>query len=219
MPLLASTVLTSARILLNDPTGAIFPDTPMYGLMDKTYKELQTRLNAIGVSTAKEITSPAIDVPPGTLALIEGALLPANLVYPVDLQERRDGGTDDDWVDMEEQEWGSTVVQSSSLRFWAWREEEIKFPGATVAREVKIKYIKSLGAITGAASTILILNSETWMAQRLASLAALLLGSNPTRASALNSDLATIWEDLKATLVKRKQAIPVRRRRTRYRVL
>lgn len=220
MPLIASQVLQTARAMLNDPSGAIYADAPMYALMDKAYKELQTKLNAIGVSTAKEV-GVVLNITAGTTALTEGSLLPTELIYPVTLEERREGGTDDDWIPMEEAEWEPNIVRSNALRFWTWRNEEINFPGAITNREVKMKYVKSLGSIDSQNSVIHVINSETWIAQRLAALASLLLGSNPSRAAALDNDLNRdhgVWDDLRATLVKRKQAIPVRRRRTRYRV-
>ena len=221
MPLLASDVIKSARAMLNDPTGAIYADAPMFALMDKAYKELQTKLNAHGISTAKEVGT-IIGISAGTTSLGEGFLLPTGLIYPISLEERREFGTDDDWVPMDEAEWEPNITRSTALRFWTWREDEIKFPGALHNREVRIRYVKSLGSITDQNSPIFVLNSETWLAQRLAALASLLLGSNPSRASALDNDLnrdGGVWDDLKATFIKRKQAIPVRRRRTRYRIL
>jgi hypothetical protein len=107
---------------------------------------------------------------------------------------------------------------SDKLRYWAWREEELKFPICTTDREVIIHFVQTIGSVTGVSSPILILNSQQWLAQRLASVASLVLGSNPSRAKALDEDLVGIWDDLRSTLVRRKQSIPVRRRRTRYRV-
>jgi len=213
-----ATPLSEARALLNDVTGAIYQDAPMITLGNKVYKELQTKLSANGISTNKELST-VIDVPALTLKLSDGALLPTDLLYPIHLEERDDGSTSlEDFIDMDEREWEPDLVKTEILRYWTWREEEIKFVGSTVAREVRIKYVKSLGSITATTSPLAILNSEQWLAQRLAAVASLVLGSNSSRAQALNDDLVTIWDDLRATLVKRRQAIPVRRRRTRYRV-
>lgn len=219
MPILFSSPLAEARALLNDVSGAIYGDTPMIPLGNKVYKELQLKVAALGISTSKELTSTPIDVPALTLKLADGALLPADLIYPLRLYERSDGSTDlADFREMTEEEWEQNEKPQETLDVWTWREGEIKFRGATTAREVQIRYVKSLGSITATSSVIAILNSEQWIAQRLAAVAALVIGHNPTRASALNEDLTEIWSDLRATLVKRKQAIPVRRRRTRYRV-
>jgi hypothetical protein len=84
-----------------------------------------------------------------------------------------------------------------------------------------IRYVKSLPALADVTSPVLINDSQTWLAQRTAAIASLLLGHNPSRAEALITDLYGFngpWEDLKATKVKRLQNIPVRRRRTRWRI-
>lgn len=217
-----ATPLAQARALLNDPTGAIFQDTPMIALGNKVYKELCLKLSALGVPTTKEVSS-AIDVAIGTVSLFDGAGLPTDFLYPIRMYERLEGQLlASDWVEMDEEEWLPTEVAQTTLRMWQWREESLQFIGATTAREVLIYYVKSLGSITATSSTLGILNSTEWIAQRLAALAALTLGANPTRAMALDMDLTKeggIWDDLRGTMVKKMQSLPVRRRRTRYRVL
>lgn len=215
MSLLASTILTEARGLLNDPSGAIYPDTPMFTLANKVYRELQTKLSSYGISTTKEVSA-AISVPLGVTRLGDGALLPADLLYPKELKERAVGEVY--WHDMEEKEWEPDAVQGTYLIYWTWREDEIKFLGSTSIREVLIKYVKTLGTITSGTSPILILGCETWLSQRLATVAAMTVGANPTRAQALAGDLEGIWDDFIGGVLRRKQTIPVRRRRTRYRV-
>jgi hypothetical protein len=215
MAILFSTPLAEARGLLNDPTGAIYQDTPMITLGNKVYKELQTKLVAYGISTSREVSA-VIDVAAGTVRLGDGAGLPTDLIAPIWLWERPDNSTGK-FVDMDETEWEPEETQGTELRYWSWREEEIKFLGATTPREVKIRYWKSLGSISATNSPIAILNSEQWLAQRLAAVASLTLGSNPTRAAALQADLTSIWDDFIAATLKRRQGIPVRRKRTRYR--
>lgn len=215
MAVLASAILLEARGLLNDSSGAIYPDSPMLILLNKVHKELQTKLSARGIGTSKEISA-TITVAAGTVALGDGSGLPTNLLYPLELKERPSGSTDI-FRDMTETVWEPSVVIGPYLTYWNWREEEIKFPGATTDREVQIRFVKSLGSITTTSSPIVILNSEQWLSQRLAATAALVIGQNATRAKALNDDLKELWNDLIATMVKRKQAIPVRRKRTRYR--
>jgi hypothetical protein len=119
---------------------------------------------------------------------------------------------------MDEMDFEPASSPSDRLQYWAWREDELKFaPGCAVDREILIKYVQSFNVITGLTSPILILNSQQWLAQRLAAVASSMLGSNPNRAKILNDDLVSIWDDLRISLVRRKQSIPVRRRRTRYR--
>lgn len=214
-----SVVIAEARVLLNDPTGAIYQDTPMLGVVKKVYRELQTRLRAYGISSTKEVSA-TVPVVAGTVALSEGGGLPTDMIAPIWVGERPQGSASTvQFEEMDEGEFEPEQTLDTNLRFWEWREDEIKFLGASTNREVKIRYFKSLSPITTTASTIAIIDSESWMAQRAASVASLVLGSNPTRAASLQSDLTDIWDDFIAGAVRRKQAIPVRRRRTRYRVL
>jgi hypothetical protein len=216
MATLASDVLIEARGLLNDPSGAIYVTAPMLTLMNKVYRELQTKVSSYGVSTTKEISA-LISVPSGMDRLADGAGLPPSLLYPISMQERTLASSDP-FVDMDEMDFEPKINPPlTRLQYWAWREDEIKFAPCSTDREVFLKFVQTLGSITSLNSPILIINSQQWMAQRLASVAAMFLGSNPNRSSALDADLVPIWDDLRITLVRRKQSIPVRRRRTRYR--
>lgn len=218
MPTLASDILIEARSLLNDPTGAIYTTTPMIPILNKVYKELQTKMSALGISTTKEVSA-VVPVVANTVRLGDGAGLPASLVYPISVQERP-LGTTGRFIDMTEFNFEPIVNPARTrLEYWCWREEEIKFPGSSTDREVLIRFVQTIGTITATTSPVLILNSQQWISQRVAAVAALVLGSNPSRAEELNKDLVQIWDDLRATLIRRKQNIPVRRRRTRYRVL
>lgn len=216
MALLASEVIAEARGLLNDPSGAIYPTAPMVVLLNKVYKELQTKVSALGVSTTKEI-SQFLPVPAGTARLGDGAGLPASLLYPIWLKERA-LGTADKFIDMTEVEFEPYYTTPPLiLQYWAWREDELKFAICSANREILVRFVQTLGAVTATTSPILILNSQQWLAQRLGAVASALLGSNPARAKILQDDLVEIWDDLRITLVRRKQSLPTRRRLTRYR--
>lgn len=218
---LASEVLTSCRTaLLNDPTGAIYPDAAMYPIMNIAYRELQTKTLAIGAQTTKEVSGSVV-VLAGVSFLSEGAGLPSDLLIPIRLKERRQGSTNvEDWIDMDELSDESQWKPDDMLSTWAWREDQIKFPssGSTVNKEVLITYTKMIGSITTGTSPIQILNSDIWLAHKTAVIACKTIGGNPTRARLLGEELAELWDDLKVTLVRRNQNRPVRRRRTRFRV-
>jgi hypothetical protein len=217
MAVTAADALTESKILLNDPSGNIYPDDRLIPIMQKAYRELQTKLMLHGLSVLKEHTVlAAIPVPIGTTALGDGSGLPPDIVYPIEISERPQGSTQL-FVTMLEQAWEPEAKPGTSLVYWNWREEEIKFLGATSDREVRIKYMKGLGRITSASSPITVNNATTWLASRTAAIAAFVLGSNPTRADGLNGDAAQAMEDLLRYLVRRTQGLPVRRAVNRYR--
>lgn len=215
------TAIDEAReALLNDPTGAIYKDSKMVPIARKVYRELQTKVSALGVGAVKEIST-VVSVLAGTVRLGDGEGLPVDLLYPVKLGERA-AGSSDVFRAMAEEDWEPDITLGTFLTFWVWREDEIKFPGSTTDREVQIRYIRSLGSIDSILSPILITGATGWIAQRIAAIASLTIGANGSRSTALMDDLnreGGLWDDLKITLVKRKQGIPVRRRRTRYRPL
>lgn len=217
MALLASTVLVETKGLLNDLGGAIYADTAMWPLMNKAYRELQNKLTAYGIGTTKEVNSNPITITAGTTSMVDGGTLPADLILPKEVKERRAGSTDL-YVDLTDADFEPLNLPAKTyLGWWSWREDEIKFPAATEDREILIRYVKGFAPIVQANSPVLIINSQQWLAQRTAAIAAMFIGGNPTRANALSADLKELWDDLIQTAVKKKQTTPVRRRRTRYR--
>lgn len=207
--------LDEAKGLLNDPSGHIYTDARMIPLLQKAYRELQNKMMLNGLPVLKEVSS-VVDVTAGTVALGDGSGLPSDFIYPIELEERADGSSEL-FQGMTEREWEPEIEQTTYLRFWNFREEEIKFVGATTDREVRIKYMKGLTRITATSTPIPIIGATPYLAARAAALAAQFIGENPSRASDLNGDAAMQRDDLIALLVKRRQGLPVRRRVNRYR--
>lgn len=208
----ASEPIAEAQVLLNDPNGISYTTAKLLPLLNKAYRELQTKLQKAGQPTAKEVTD-TITVLAGTTELIDGGQLPADLLYPINLYEL----INNNWVKMDETSWEPMIEQTTRLNVWNWREDSIKLLGATVDVSLRIRYMKGLPSLAGPTSPILILNSTTFLAARTAAIAALVIGENPTRASALDTDASDAWDDLKMTQVKQRQSRPVRRRTNRYR--
>jgi hypothetical protein len=216
MATLAQEVLNDAKPLLNDPSGIIYSDTVLLPLLKKAHRELQQKLARSGQQQLKELSA-LIVVLAGTVRLGDAAGLPTDLVYPIALKEKAQGASVDQYLDMDQSDWEETAVPGPELRMWAWREDEIKFPGASTNRDVLIKYRKGLTLITSVNTPIGILDSETYLASRTAALAAAVIGENYDRAGALNGDADNAFDVLIGTNTMNRQTMPVRRRRTRYR--
>lgn len=215
MAMTATTVIASAQSLLNDPSGNIYPTAKMIAPAQKAYAELQLKMMLNGLPVLKE-RSAVVPVNTGVVLLGDGSGLPTDLVYPIHLQEQSRGSTQL-FEDMTETDWEPTAQQDTKLLYWNWREEEIKFLGAKTDRDVKIRYMKGLTRITDVTTPILINNSELFLASRTGAIAAVLIGSNPTRGQALAEDAQGQLDDLLGILVKRQQGLPVRRRVNRFR--
>lgn len=216
MAITASNILTGVKPLLNDPQGIIYTDTALLPLLKKAYRELQARLSRAGMGVAKEVSS-VVPVNAGVIALGDGSGLPSGLLYPIELKEGDRGASIQNFFPMGEATWEPTFEQTGELKVWAWREEEIKFTGATTNRDVSIRFMKGLTEISSGSTPVTIINSELFLESRTASIAAAVLGENYTRAQALDADAEKWYDVLVGTLVKRGQRIPTRRRRTRYR--
>ncbi len=216
MAILASTILTGAKPLLNDPQGIMYPDSALLPLLSKAYRELQTRLSRSDLGVTKEVAE-RVPVNAGVSSLGDGSGLPLGLLYPIEIKEGPRGAPTTDFRTIEERNWEIITSPSTEIHCWAWREEEIKVSIATTDRDLYIKFMKGLTPIIDGNSNITILNAELFLEARTASIAAAVLGENYTRAQALQTD-AEMWYDvLVGTLVKRGQRMPVRRGRTRYR--
>ena len=215
MALTAATPLAEAKVLLNDPSGTIFQDTKIIPLLQKAYAELQTKMMLNGLPVLKE-ASATTTVNAGVTALGDGSGLPSDFIYPIELAERTSGSADR-FEPMDEKAWEPDVEQSEKLIYWNWREEEIKFVGATANRDVRIRYMKGLTRITADTTPLYVNNCTTYLAARAAALAAFLHGGNPQRGAALADDATNALNDLLGILVKRQQGVPVRRRVNRYR--
>lgn len=207
--------LTEAKVLLNDPSGHVYADDKLLPLMQKAYRELQLKMQLNGLATMKEISA-NLTVTAGTTSLGDGSGLPSDFVLPIDLEERASGSSLK-FESMEETTWEPNITPGVSLRFWNFREEQVKFPAALGNREVRMKYQKGLTRITATTTPIQIIGAETFLASRTAAIAAMVLGENPSRAEAINGDAAGALFDLIALLVKQNQALPIRRRVNRYR--
>lgn len=207
--------IDEAKALLNDTSGHIYTDTRMVPLVQKAYRELQTKMQLNGLPVMKEVSA-VLTVNAGTVALGDGSGLPSDFILPIDLEERTPGSTEL-WTPMEETVWERNAQQTTNLRFWNFREEEVKFLGATANREIRMKYQKGLTRITATTTPISIIGAVSFLAARAAAIAAFSIGENPSRAGELNADAGMALHDLLALLVKRRQGHPLRRQVNRYR--
>lgn len=219
---LVSDVISEAQVLLNDSTGVRYTSALLLPIFKKVYRELQRKMIRSNVPVSKEISS-AITVNAGTVALPIGTggggagELPQDLLLPIKLEERAVGDTL--YTDMRELDWEPDEAQQTTLDVWVWREQEVKLRGATVNRQIRVYYIKSLTVITAASDTIKIADSEQYLASKVAAVAAFAQGANPTRAAALQSDAENDLDELMAYHTKRLQGLRIRRkgfRRPRY---
>lgn len=210
----ASTVLTIARGLLNDPDpGAIYTDTKLIPLLDLSSRELQLMLFGIDSVELEEISA-LLTVPANTTKLNDVAGYPTDLLEPVRLAERASGSTDF-FSPMQPTDWEPDLIPDNWIKYWVWRESELKINPSTSVQQVKLFYLKSLGIITSPGSTIPIPQSEVWLAYKTAETAARVIGENPSRATSLTPERLQAQNAIMGNQVKNGQISPARHRKRR----
>mgnify|MGYP001558319114 CR=1 FL=1 len=214
MPL-ASVVLDEARFLLNDVSAKLYTNTVLLPALRKAYRELQQNLRDNSISTSRE-ASAALTVlassVPFSLTFSSSPAIPADLLYPIKLDEKFQNQGDESYVSLKEKDWSPDITPSDRLQFWAWNEDQLKFVGVINTVILRIKYWKGLAAIVDSTTDIPILDCETFLAARTAALAAYSIGGKLDKASILQSDASEALELLIGTSVKNRQGLPVRRR-------
>ena len=210
MPTVASDVMERAAAHLNDPNQGLYTNTVLLPYIQQALDDLQDAMidNSIGVlrevSAAKDITAETTDM---------SSTLPTDVVVPVRMHERADGGDDDDWISMVKgvlpiREMGPILVH------WEWRESMVYFVGATVAREVRLTYRRLFSPISGASSSIEMPTAMSFLACKTAEHAAGLAGANPTRSRILKDMAAKALDSLvrrevrNMTGVRRRRFVP-----------
>jgi hypothetical protein len=212
----ALVVFDEARTMLHDVLATKYTNGALTPFLRKAYRSYQMKMNRAGLEITEEVSA-ALTVTAGTVSLGDGSGLPLDFFLPLDLRERRVGGSENDWKGIDEGGWDIVRTPRETLDIWTWREEQIKFCGATSDREVLIHYVKNLAAISDQSSPIQIVSAEGFLASKTAAYAAIFIGENPARAAVCDSSAAEEWDDFFAARINSKQDRPVRRRVNRYR--
>lgn len=211
--MLVSDVLDDVRkTYLNDTSGTIYTDNVLLPFIQSAYSELQTEFLLNGLQSLSEISA-VIDVTAGTTSLS----VPSDFVSPIKLQERADGGTADDWVDMTELRHDYEQTDSTTLNYWTFREDGIYVGPATTNRDVKLYYYKSL-TVSSINSTIPIIGADEFLAARTAEAAARYIGMNPVLADSMGKEASESLDKLVRRNIKTMQGIGTSRKPYQYRV-
>lgn len=225
---MTTTELTAAQVmdrvasLMNDTLKTVYTYTAQLPYLNIAADELQElfELNNIPITNQH---SAFIVVPIGTDRINPRVGYPPNTApnYPDDLVEiqglyERASGSIDAFVPITQREFlphSQDESQNSSINFWIWQDQRIKFRAALLAREIKLDYIKKI--IPNdliASSSIGIINARGFLYFRTASLCSQFIGENPTRATELNVFATNALDRITGISIKGKQAIMTRRR-------
>jgi hypothetical protein len=204
---LASEALNSARTFLNDTGKQIWTDTKLLPFLKEAYRDLLIQLWLNGIPVLREDTTIPITVLTGAVVIT----LPADLLEPIGLKERLLGSTSiEDYAPMSEKAFEPDTVQTTELRYWSWREEQIQLVGALTDRQVLLRYWKTLTIPTSAASVLGFLFAEAYLGPKTTAYAAASTG-NSTLAEEADSKAEIRLDQVIRANTKGQQSLPTRR--------
>lgn len=201
---IATVALDSARSYLNDSSGSMWDDSKLIPHLQEAHRDLQIMLWLNGLPVLKE-KSTILSVPSGTITLT----LPSDLIEPQWLKERASGSSEA-WVAVTESDWEPDTLQQISLQYWTWREEEIKFLGATSNREVLLRYWKGITVPANQNSVLGFIFSEVFLGPQTAQYAARSVGNSTLANECLDAAKQKLDIIIRAN-VKSMQSMAARR--------
>lgn len=177
-----SIVAASTRAYLNDVDGITWTDAHLLPLIQEAHKELQTELslNDIAVVRVQITNAPTVSgihLPAYATSLNTAGLMPPGLLEPIQINERDWGDmTPEDYLEMQRMPFLPNYSQTNFLYFWTWMGEDILFVGATVDRDIQLRYRTSLATPLNMNSTMGFLRAELYVGPRAAALACINTG-------------------------------------------
>lgn len=217
-----STIVSTLKRVLGDPTGQALDDTTVLGYINDAQTTAANELRANGVerfrlqtiftvaagTTALEATPAAGGSPPAGTEY----LLPSNFFQPIVLEERGVGEAVGNFQPvMEVREQLPNVEPTDALKFWNSFQGQIRLIAATKPREVKLDYLCSFTRYTAATQTVYAAASENAIAFLAASLHADANG-NHEAAARFDGRYNTEIENITNPVVDGRQRRPQRRR-------
>lgn len=207
MPDTAGDVCLDVAQKFNDPSQSTYTAAVVLPFVSMAARSLEQYIEMNDIPLIRQKSS-VLQV----LALAtELASYPVDFVEPIEIKERASGSTDL-FDDMDEKAWEPNTAQDTTLRWWVFRDAKIKFLGATVNREISLKYHRTISALTVVGSNIEPLGARPYLAALAAQMIARDVANSPTKAIGLQKEVDDTLDLLIRRLVKNKQGLGVRRR-------
>lgn len=212
--MLASDVMDGASALLNDSTKELFTYNVQLPYLKIALEQITLELSALDVDTVKEVSAILL-IPAGMEALTISSTpaLPADLRTPKKLEERSTYGSGRSGGSFSPMVLGElpSIPQGYELGYWDYRENEIKFIGATQDVEIQIYYDKELAVIISENSVILDNRLKNPLTYYTAALCSRYIGENYQRYNDLMREFRVPMDNYIAITIGQNQALPVRR--------
>lgn len=208
-------ILDDSAVLLNDASKTVYSYTVQLPFYNIAQRDLEKKMELNNVPITNEVAPTTLIVTAGVkvISFTTSPALPTDLVEVQGLLERLNGATED-YLPMTRREFLPGIVEiTESLIWYTWINQELRFIGATTDRQLQLNYIANrLPKVTSTATTINMLNAQSFLEYRTAALCALFIGENKTRSDELNGYATIALDDVLGINTKGRQAIATRRR-------
>jgi hypothetical protein len=199
--------LNIARTLLNDDAALQWHDQSLMPKCVLAWNELVAKLVLNGVPALYEFTG-MILIPTGDLNM--GINLPTNIERPIRMYEWDVNDDVANAIPMTKVDFLPNLDQTSTLRYWAWIQQQILFLGATEDREVQLNYMGTVPTPSFTTDPLFFNLSETFLGPRIAALC------DRTNYQTNNTIAENNLSKLVRIEVKAAQNLPVRRKPFSY---
>lgn len=198
------TVANLIRVIANDAiysqAGEILTDisTLLFPLMNDSLEWLENELNNSGVESFRKetfllavtpvgVVDPGIQVNISDTGYFDGLnnhatpQVPTDLLNPIFMWERTSGSTET-WVEMEERADGlPSVVQSTRIKMWEWRNDALVMPGALQSEDLRLRYQAAHAVFVAPTDTLFLRGGNGSIAYK--TVATYLITKNPEAAA------------------------------------
>lgn len=222
--LLGGNVMDIAASLMNDSAKSTYTYAAQTPYLRIALQELREIYELNNIPVTQQVTAPIITLNAGVTTIVFGAAgtpaapkLPDDLVEPAQLWERPTGI--DPYVPMTKRDYlphNLEGIQSNQFIYYVWQGQSIQVLPAVQVNDIKMDYIKQLfpdaGATVDQNTIINVINAQTFLEFRTASLLAEFIERNEASAQSLGGQSILALERALGIGIKGKQNIFTRRR-------
>jgi hypothetical protein len=219
----AGEVMDRVAALMNDPNKTDYTYVAQLPYLNMAIDELQESLEESNASPTN-LTSAAITVAVGKnkMTAIDDLVYAGEGPphYPYDLVEiqevaERATGSSDAYIPLGRREFLSPFPITSSLLYWVWEDQAIKFNpvGASSSRDIQLKYVRMpLQLAANENSVIATINARSYLSFKAGAFCANFIGEDESRAAQLDAAAQTSLDRILGINAKGRQELVTRRK-------
>lgn len=214
-----SQIITTVAALMNDTAQTLYTNTAVLPYFNLALNILQELYEINGIPVTNK-TSAVIVVPMGIkkIGFDTNPPLPSDLIEILQLWESQSG--QNNWIPLGKREFIPHYLEDDTLisqfLIWAWKGQAIELIPANSPNDIKLDYIGSIFntpiVIANISINLSFTNIETFLEFQTASLCAMFMAENETRAMALNGLAGDALSRALGIPIKGMQEIVTRRR-------